>query len=104
MFVQPTMRQRPPGTDHRFDFEMPGDLDGSGGLKSLWRYMTTARPKNRWIALWRSELPCDGGCPTPSATISYLELDADLIVRGNAETYTCAGCGKRFLVLGVNSH
>ena len=111
MFVHPTLRQTATKADHRYDFEMPGshepgshEDEGPGGLKSLWRFMTTSRPKNRWVALWRSELPCEAGCPTPSATVSYLELDADLVVRGGAETYTCSGCGKRFLVLGVVSH
>ena len=79
----------------------PGD---STGLKGFWRYMTTARPRNRWVALWRSSLPCAAGCPAPIEGLSYLELDADLVVRGTPEIFTCGACGKRFVLVSVTNH
>ena len=76
----------------------------SAGLRAFWRYMTTVRPRNRWLALWCSGLPCLPGCPPPVAGLSYLELDADLAVRGTPEIFECPDCGKRFVIMDVMSH
>ena len=82
----------------------PHEESGRTGLKGLWRYMTTAKPRNRWVALWRTDLPCEASCAAPATGLGYLELDADLTVRGAPELYTCAHCGKRFVVVAQTTH
>jgi hypothetical protein len=103
---QDAVRWRAPGAGEALPEETTKSYrkDRSTGLKGFWRYMTTVRPRNRWVPLWRSSLPCAGGCPAPIDGLSYLELDADLSVRGAPETYTCQTCGRRFVLVAVTSH
>jgi hypothetical protein len=97
---------RPTQSDRPFEMQpqIARQPTRPSGLRGFWHYMTTTRPRGRWIALWRSSLPCAAGCPPPIAGIGYLELDADLTIRGDAEVFTCAACGKRFVLMDITRH